>query len=163
MISYSQGGFKFNYRVAGIVVHDERVLIHQSELDDFWAMPGGRVELREPVHAALKREMKEELGVKVDIEHLPWIVEQFFQYQNQHVHELCFYYLLSFSDKCHLLHQDEFSGSDVSSDGKILQLFFRWHKLNELENIALYPAFLRKALKNIPPQTEFLSFSDLLE
>jgi hypothetical protein len=33
----------FRVRVAGVAVHDGRVLFHRAAHDDFWALPGGRV------------------------------------------------------------------------------------------------------------------------
>ena len=37
----------FLYRVAGVAIHDEKLLIHRSILDDFWSLPGGRCEILE--------------------------------------------------------------------------------------------------------------------
>lgn len=161
MISFSKGTTKFNYRAAGIVIHQGRVLIHRSELDNFWAIPGGRVEWGEPVAITLKREMQEELEHNVVIEHLPWVVENFYQSPDQIIQELCFYYLVSLPQDCPLLKQEEFGGEDIASSGEKLKLFFRWCPVAELQQLELYPGFLRKGLQNIPDQTEFLSFSDL--
>jgi 8-oxo-dGTP pyrophosphatase MutT (NUDIX family) len=35
---------RFNFRSVAVIVHDEYVLIHKSADNDFWALPGGRVE-----------------------------------------------------------------------------------------------------------------------
>lgn len=56
-ISYEQNNNKFNFRVAGIVMDAGRVLLHTTEQDDFWNLPGGRVELNETTEAAIVREM----------------------------------------------------------------------------------------------------------
>ena len=37
----------FHYRVAGVAMHDARVLLQRTEIDDFWSLPGGHVELHE--------------------------------------------------------------------------------------------------------------------
>ncbi|MGD0032945.1 hypothetical protein SLT67_16395 [Paenibacillus illinoisensis] len=44
-ISYERNNSKFNFRVAGIVMDVGRVLLHKTEQDDFWNLPGGRVEM----------------------------------------------------------------------------------------------------------------------
>ena len=60
--------------VAGAIVENNRLLIAQrsaqmsSPLN--WEVPGGKVEKREKDHEALKRELWEELGVRVRVESL---------------------------------------------------------------------------------------------
>ena len=48
MITFEEGEVGFNYRVVGIAVNGNQVLLHRAENDDFWSLPGGRVELLEP-------------------------------------------------------------------------------------------------------------------
>lgn len=35
----------FKLRVCAIAVNDDKILIHRAEQDDFWALPGGHVEI----------------------------------------------------------------------------------------------------------------------
>jgi ADP-ribose pyrophosphatase YjhB (NUDIX family) len=37
-------------------------LLHRSEIDDFWSLPGGRTRLFESARDALRREMRAELA-----------------------------------------------------------------------------------------------------
>jgi len=66
--------------VAVLVRPDGRVLLAQRPrkkvYPGYWEFPGGKVEPREPVAAALAREVSEELGVDV-IRAYPWIVRRF--------------------------------------------------------------------------------------
>ena len=78
MISFDIDGAKFNYRVGGVVVHGNQVLLQYTEFDPFWVIPGGRVEIMEPAADAVKREIAEELDVAVAVERLLWTVENFF-------------------------------------------------------------------------------------
>ncbi len=57
--------------VAGLIVGGERVLISQRRADQSlplqWEFPGGKVEPGEAPVAALARELREELGIEVDV------------------------------------------------------------------------------------------------
>jgi 8-oxo-dGTP pyrophosphatase MutT (NUDIX family) len=55
-------------RPAAVIFQDEYVLLHQVESDDFWCLPGGRVEPGEHAAQTVIREMQEEVGAYVHIE-----------------------------------------------------------------------------------------------
>lgn len=96
MITFDVGGVRFVYRTVGVAIDGGRVLLHQAEGDDFWSMPGGRVEPLEPSPDALRREMREEIGVAVRVERLLWVVENFYRHEALAYHELALFYLMSF-------------------------------------------------------------------
>lgn len=79
MIAFNRGPARFNYRIVGIALHNNQVLLHKAEGGSFWSLPGGRAELLEPATETLKREMREELDLDVQVERLVWIVEDFYQ------------------------------------------------------------------------------------
>ena len=79
MIRFEEGNNCFNYRVVGVAIHENSVLLHQGEGEDFWTFPGGRAEFGETAEQTLKREMQEEIGVEVEVVRLLWFVENFFQ------------------------------------------------------------------------------------
>lgn len=59
--------------VAVIVDDDGRVLLTKRSIPpflDLWVMPGGKIELGEPIYDALKREVHEEVGLEIEIERL---------------------------------------------------------------------------------------------
>lgn len=152
MITFDQGKARFNHRAAGIVLNRDRVLIHRAEIDDFWSLPGGRVSMLESTTDALKREMREELGVEVYIERLVWVVENFFEYDGRNYHELALYYLMAFMHGHHLYDRNE----PFSGDEEGIKLVFRWHRLDELRKILLYPSFLQEKLSAIPETIEHI-------
>ena len=62
---------KHSVSVAGIVVDDQdRVLLIQRRDNGHWEPPGGVLELGETFEEGVKREVLEETGVLVEVEHL---------------------------------------------------------------------------------------------
>ena len=156
MITFEIDGSRFNYRTVGIVLDGERVLIHRSEMDDFWSLPGGRVEMMESAEGALRREMREELEIDVHIGRLVWIVENFFEYDGNPYHEIAFYFLMILPHDSHLYGRGEsFAGNEEG-----LKLTFKWYKIDELKKLELYPAFLKDRLRSIPGNTEHIVHTD---
>lgn len=154
MIAFDRDEMRFNYRVVGIALQRGCVLIHRTYNEAFWSLPGGRVEFLEPSQEALKREMQEEIGVDVRVDRLVWVVENFFQYSGWHYHELSLYFLMLFPSKPHFNPDIEtFAGND-----KEQSLIFRWQKLDRLDEIELYPAFLKRSLQLIPKDTQHIVY-----
>lgn len=67
-------GFKASHIVTSVVAvivdTDERVLLTKRNIPPFqgeWVMPGGKIDLGEPIVAALKREVWEEVGLEVEV------------------------------------------------------------------------------------------------
>ncbi len=156
MLSFERDGRRFNHRVVGVALHEGRVLLHRAEHDDFWALPGGRVEFMEPSAEALHREMQEELGVEVQVERLLWVLENFFVYRATEFHEVGLYYLMRLPPASPLLRVE---GDFYGTEGD-LTLIFRWFPLDTLETLPLYPTFLRDALLALPEQIIHLVHRD---
>lgn len=153
MITFARGPLRFNYRVVGIAINDGRVLLHRAETDDFWALPGGRAELMEPASVTLQREMQEELGIEVQVLRLLWLVENFFEYNEERFHELALYFLMEIPDgRTTRRTSEEIDGVEQfwgEGDGN-LRLIFRWFDVADLEQVRLFPSFLRQGLKDLP-------------
>jgi len=149
MIQVDTGTERFIYRVAGVVCHENHVLLHRAERDDFWALPGGRCELLEHSAATLRREMREELGFDVQVGRMLWVVENFFPHEGRNCHELGLYFLMSLPDGCPRLDVARTSTGDEEG----LTLYFQWFPLDSLEGLELYPSFLRQELQH-PPESE---------
>jgi len=64
--------------VYAVILHDEQVLLITTRSTEKFYFPGGGVELGEHLHAALKREVREEIGLQVDVGPLLHVEEQFF-------------------------------------------------------------------------------------
>ena len=163
MITFDTGNLRFNYRVAGVVIDNGRVLLEQPEGWDLWSLPGGRGELLEPAGETLKREMREELGVEVIIDRLLWVVENFFTdndfYTGERIscHEIGLYFLIGLPEESYVAELNEFPREEHGSKSVL-----KWHNLNHLNNIRLVPSFLQTALKQIPDNTEYILHTDEL-
>lgn len=151
MISFGTDRVRFNYRVAGVVMSRGRVLLHRAEHDDFWALPGGRVELLEQAAVAAVREMREELAADLEVERLLWLVEGFFKLNDRRFHELGLYFLLKLPEGSPLHEYAEpFYGTELDFGGAPIRLVFQWFGVDTLEDTRLYPLFLRTALGSLP-------------
>lgn len=149
MINFKTENGIFNFRVAGILFHENKVLIHRLVNDNFYAFPGGRVELFEDTENTIIREMREELDIDIEIRRLLWIGEHFFIHNDNKYHEICFYYLIECDDKKFLDRGDLFFVTENE-----IQFEFKWIPVTEIENETLYPIFIKKRLSNLPISIE---------
>jgi ADP-ribose pyrophosphatase YjhB (NUDIX family) len=150
VITLDIGATRFTYRTVGVCVEGDYVLLHRAEIDDFWSLPGGRVEAGETSEEALRREMCEELGVEVRIGRLLWVVENFFPLNDRLHHELGLYYAIVLPEDSSL--RDKSAMHNGQEDG--LRLLFRWFARADLRDLSLYPVFLRTHLQRLPETTE---------
>lgn len=147
MISVQLQGQRFQVRAAAIVLHAGHVLLHRAPGDEYWALPGGRVEVGEAAAATIVREMKEELGEDVECGQLLHIAENFFDLAGRRNHEIGFYFLVSLAEASGYLDKSRtYSGIETQ-----LNLEFRWFPLAGLASINLRPTFLRDSLAASPP------------
>lgn len=156
MITFDTAAGRFNYRVAGVCIHADHVLLSQAARDDFWAMPGGRVELLEDSRSTLMREMRKELGVEVTCDRLLWVLENFFTYEDRAFHELALYYAMTLPAASPLLNVGrEFPGLEAHDP-----MVFRWFPVEQLTQVRLYPTILRTELQQVPATTRHLIHTD---
>ena len=139
--------YNFKFRVSGIVINDNKLLLVDMDDSGFLCLPGGYVELGETTEQAVSREMEEELGYKLEIIKDLGVVENFFVNKyNRTMHEICFYYLLKplkgetarYNDYC-LIENDK---------GHNIKLNFKWININELDKYDVRPKFLKEIIKN---------------
>jgi ADP-ribose pyrophosphatase YjhB (NUDIX family) len=147
MIRFDQGNRRFNYRVAGVAIHNDSVLLHRAGHESFWTLPGGRAEHGESAEQTIKREMREELETDVHVDRLLWIVENFFEYDGLSYHELALYFLIRFPEATAPLKAEAFDRIDGG-----VPFTFRWFpvKRNDLEELPVFPTFLRQGLADLP-------------
>jgi ADP-ribose pyrophosphatase YjhB (NUDIX family) len=156
MICFDIGSTKFNYRVAGIAIHNGKVLFQKGKSDTFWALPGGRCELMEESDNTLKREMVEELTESVRVGKLKLIVENFFKYNSKSYHEIGFYYFMHFNSSSKILNLESFKGVEKDTG-----LTFKWIDIEDFDKVDIKPIFLKEAIKNPPKTTKHIVINEL--
>ena len=145
---------RFNYRVAGVLIHENRLLVMTDERSPYYYLPGGRVSMNEESTMAIKREIKEELDVEVEATQLLWIVENFFveQQSQEQFHEIGMYYLLQLTEEDILKRSQEF----IMNEGGYKKLSFLWLPLEKIKHLNIYPLFLKERIMNLPQVPEHL-------
>ena len=108
--------------VAVIIDTDDRVLLTKRNVPPFqgeWVMPGGKIDLGEPIVAALKREVREEVGLEVEVGELIDIFEHVTPGEDNY-HFIIIYY------RCTPLYCDVTHNHDEVAEA-------RWVAADELE------------------------------
>lgn len=132
----------FSYRVAGICISHNKVLLHKTRNKDGYAFPGGHVRFLETAESAVAREFYEETGKNVFVEELKWIQENYFTMRSNPCHQICLFYKVSLLDTS-IINKAVFKGKEENSD-----VYFEWVPLNKLNEIKIYPENAPQLLKN---------------
>ena len=81
--------------VGGVIFRDQSVLVvkrNQEPGKGQWSLPGGAVELGETLNEALKREIQEEVSIKIEIGGLVRVVDRFIYDQEKRIR---FHYVIA--------------------------------------------------------------------
>ena len=152
-ISIENEEYRFKYRVSGILIKDNKLLVVKINNNKFYCLPGGHVELMENTKDAVIREFKEETGIDTSIEKLLFVTENFFL-SSKKCHEVGFYYLLNTKQK---IKTEDFKLIE-DDNGEKVNLEFKWLDLNNLENVK--PEFLKNKLNNSELKLEHLTIKN---
>lgn len=163
MISLPVGTGRFNYRTAGVWIDDGCILLQGDTREDFWALPGGRVEHMETAEGALLRELREELAFDEEtrIERLLWVMQNFFLSLEWggDIHELCFCFSVTpgVADVARLA--DKTRDHPCAEPDSTLR--FRWFPVAELpQTRVMRPDFLNSALLDLPKTPQIVTYDD---
>ncbi|HVG28943.1 MAG TPA: NUDIX hydrolase [Pyrinomonadaceae bacterium] len=140
-------------RIRPIVIclfsHGGRILVSQSHdpaKQDYFCRPlGGGIEFGERSRDAVRREVREEIGVEIENLELIGVLENLFTYVGRRWHEIVFVYDAEFVDKS-LYGRDEIVYHELELAGDFVA---RWRSLAEIEadNVRLVPEGLTGLLK----------------
>ena len=132
-----------NIRVGAIIMKDGKLLMVGNSRSDYLYSVGGRIKFGETAEQAVVREVFEETGVKMEIERLGFIHENYFIGDSpaklgKLIYEISFFFYMKvpndFAPKC-----DSFTEDDSKE-------FLQWISLNDERKI--YPDFFKTELQH---------------
>jgi len=135
--------YLLNVRTSGIIIHDNKILLHKNINEEHYALIGGRVAIGESSEEALKREVMEEMGKEVDIIEGLTTVENFFEMKDSKYYEILFVHRLEFKDE-----QDKKILDTIKNvEGKDY-LIYEWIDIDEIDKYPLRPKVIKDMLKD---------------
>ena len=135
----------FNLRVGAIIMHAGQILMVRNDQSPYYYTVGGRVKFGESTRETLLREVFEETQLRLEIERLAFVHENFFTDQSSGgtFHEICFFFLM----KPGLL-PERMAGRTFTEAYDSATL--HWLPIDTLAHEHLYPAFFKTELARMP-------------
>ena len=138
-IIFKTENYVFSYRVAGILIHNGKVLLQKPTNDTGYAFPGGHVEFGETNEETLIREFKEEIGADIRVKEIKWVAEIFFPWGNKHCHQICLYYTIELTDETQIPLDGRFIAHEHIEE-RDFDIEFYWIPLDKVKNVEVYPS-----------------------
>ncbi len=138
-----------NFRSVGLLIRDNKILVQRDKNGAEYALPGGHVIIGETAIQSLIREYKEETGADIICKDLIFTEECFWGWKNKLTHTIAFYYIIELMDKNGIPDTGEFVSQKDNCD-----VVLGWMPIEELNNITIYPPFLKDEINNLPKHTK---------
>ena len=150
--------YYFKFRVSGLIIKNNKILLVDMDNSGFICLPRGYVELGETTEVAVKRELLEEVGKKFDISKYLGVVENYFiNKYSKKIHEISFYYLMTPIENI-----DTNNFTIIENDkGNKVKLDFKWIDLKDIGNYDIRPSFLKQILERENLEFNHLIFNEL--
>lgn len=152
-ITFKTAEGKFNFRVAAVIIHDEKLLVMQNTGYPYYCLPGGRVNLHEQAEDAILRELQEELNICAKIDRALWLHQNFFteKVNGEAFHEIGLYYLMNIQHTDLLGRGEKFQVQEGN----------RWHPFvwlpfSKMKDAPVYPLFIKERVYHLPETLQCL-------
>ena len=142
-----EGNTVFGVRATALILQNRKLLATKDK-DKYYTI-GGAIQVNERTEDAVVREVREELGVKAQAGQLAFVVENRFEEDGVHYHNIEFHYLVDLLEDAPLTMQE---------DAKPLPC--RWLALDDLYTVNLKPAFLKTTLPNWDGQLRHIHLNE---
>lgn len=135
-----------NIRVGAVILKNGRFLMVGNRRSDYLYSVGGRLKFGETAEEAVKREVLEETGARMEIDRLGFVHENYF-YGDSPANLGKLIYEVSFFFYMRVPEDFEPKGASFTEDGSTE--FLKW--VSPDEDTTLYPEFFRTELKHPEP------------
>ena len=132
-----------NIRVGAIIMKDGRILMVGNERSDYLYSVGGRIKFGETAEEAIRREVLEETGVKMETDRLGFVHENYFYGDapsnlGKLIYEISFYFYMKVPSN--------FAPVSESFTEDNSKEHLKWVSLDD--DVKMYPGFFTTELKN---------------
>ena len=158
---FKQNGFTFSYRVAGILVHDNKVLLQKPNNSNEYAFPGGQVIFGETTAEALIRRWRQETGTNIDVGELKWLEENLFLLDGKPFQQICLNYIVSFKNASTNQLTDGLTSLTYSKDDENAVCFY-WIPLEEVQTLKVYPEKAPELLLQLDEPLKHISYLEYI-
>ena len=141
-ITVNVDDYLLNVRTSGILIHDNKILLHKNINEEHYALLGGRVAIGENSEEALRREIMEELGKEIEINCYVTTIENLFEMKNSKYYEILFVHEIECKDE----EDKKILETMPNKEGKEY-LRYEWVDIDELDKYDLRPKAMKKILK----------------
>lgn len=122
---------RFNARASAIIYNKDKtkILLFKIKDRDFYMLPGGRINYFEDSESAIKREIKEELGLDLNFDFCS-VQEVFLNRNDKQIMQYCFCYKSVFKGEAK---DDKINSLDEKNQ------YFYWIDINKLNEYNIFP------------------------
>lgn len=140
----------FVCRSCAIIIHDNKILFQKRKNDQYWALPGGKIEVLETTKQAIARELEEELSITdITVGDIISITENFFVWNGKKVHQYIFTHKVTFNDSKYNNIKGTFDGKEDKD------VIFTWINKEDLVNSSIKPDYVVEQILNIKNGIQF--------
>jgi len=123
-----------NKRVAAVIVGSGKILLmHRIKPNrEYFVLPGGSVEINEDNITALRREIKEETNLTIEVDKLVWQVNNDFDERTQYI-----YLVLKYSGNL------EIGSPEKERMSENNRYILEWHDISDLKGMEFFPSEIK--------------------